>query len=89
MKNIFFNALRICVVLCTIAVAASQNNDPDWLAFKQQRKKIYRNQVEESQRYQIFKANSLFINKYNALKIKTMQAVPSFTLGINDFSDLV
>jgi hypothetical protein len=87
MKNIIFNALQICIVLLTI-VAASEFDDQDWLSFKKLRRKNYRNQAEESQRYQIFKYNSLLIKKHNAPK-QTLGALPSFTVGLNDFSDLV
>ena len=54
--------------------------------FKSYFNKTYKDHSEEQKRFEIFKNNTIFINNHNK---EASTGKHSFTLGINQFSDLV
>ena len=59
--------------------------DIHWKNFKQQHKKSYKNNEEETNRRLIWEANLKFINKHNN---EASLLKHTFTLGMNKFGDL-
>ena len=59
--------------------------DNHWKNFKQQHKKSYKNNEEETNRRLIWEANLKYINKHNN---EASLLKHTFTLGMNKFGDL-
>jgi len=79
--------MKVLIVACLVVVAVSALGEPEasFQAFKLKHGKTYKNQVEETQRYAIFKNNLRSIEEHNLLYA---QGLSSYKKGINQFTDM-
>ncbi|KAK4876097.1 hypothetical protein RN001_012519 [Aquatica leii] len=80
------------LIVFVVAIAATQATPSDdllnekWITFKNNFNKQYSNTVEEKFRFKVFMEN---LNKIDAHNEKYDKGLVSYTLGINQFSDLL
>jgi cathepsin L len=74
---------RLLVVGLLIVLV--QADDISWNSFQVKHNKVYKTQAEEQLRYKIFNDNLQKIKEHNE---KYEQGLSSYTLGVNQFSDL-
>nr|XP_023021655.1 crustapain-like [Leptinotarsa decemlineata] len=79
--------MKIFVLLCIAAFGMAEflSDDEEWSNFKSKFNKVYNTPEEEVRRFEIFKDNLNHVRehqkKYDAGEV-------TYSLGINDFSDL-
>ncbi|KAK4876096.1 hypothetical protein RN001_012518 [Aquatica leii] len=80
--------LIVLVVAFTASQVTSSNDliEEKWITFKNNFRKQYSNRVEETNRLKIFNENLKTIDAHNK---KYEKGLVSYTLGINQFSDLL
>jgi len=71
---------RCVLVFALLAAAAAQHDDPEWQAFKKKYQKVYKDDADETSRYNLFKESKTRVAKLNELN-----GQPAF--GINWMSD--
>ncbi|XP_076259749.1 cathepsin L-like [Rhynchophorus ferrugineus] len=72
-------------LLVVAATSSALDHASEFYAFKLKHGKTYKNQVEETKRFNIFKSNIEKIASHNA---RYEQGLATYTLGINQFADM-
>lgn len=75
----------IVLALAAVAVQAELSAEQQWVEFKADHGKEYKNIVEERTRFAIFQDNVRKINEHNKL---FKQGLSTYEMGINQFTDL-
>jgi len=77
--------LIVCLIIMSLALAASLSVDKSFEDWTKQHKKQYSSVSETIRRYEAFKANSALVARHNA---EAARGKHTYTLGMNKFADM-
>ncbi|CAH1100333.1 unnamed protein product [Psylliodes chrysocephalus] len=75
----------VSIFLAILAIASALNDHEEWMHFKQNHGKMYKDRVEENFRFSVFQDNLRKIEEHNE---KFDQGLSTFKMGMNLFGDL-